>query len=50
MDFEDIARSIQQLWDNKPGSVILLILGFVIFVFLVVDTWRHKRRHKRDHH
>jgi len=47
MNFEDIARSVQQLWDNKPGAVVLLILGFVMFIFLVVDTWRHKRRRNR---
>lgn len=48
MDSSDIARSFQQLWENKPGAVVLLVLGFVVFVFLVVDAWRHKRRrHKR---
>ena len=39
--------NLQQLWDNKPGAVILLILGFIVFLFLVVDAWRHKRRNKR---
>ena len=44
----DLASSIQQLWETKPGAVILLVLGFVVFVFLVVDAWRHKRHRKRD--
>jgi len=47
MDFSEIARALQQLWEHKPGAVVLLILGFVVFIFLVVDTWRHKRRDKR---
>ena len=47
MDFSEIAKSLQQLWESKPGAVVLLLLGFVVFIFLVVDTWRHKRRDKR---
>ena len=51
MQSYDLANSIQQLWENKPGAVVLLVLGFVVFVFLVVDAWRHKRHHrKRDRH
>jgi hypothetical protein len=49
MDFDEIAKSFQQLWENRPGAVILLLLGFIGVVFLVVDTWRHKRRRKRPH-
>jgi len=47
MDLSEIARNVQSLWDNKPGIVILLGLGFVVFLFLVVDAWQHKRRKKR---
>jgi hypothetical protein len=46
MFFNEVFRNLQQLWDNKPGAVVLLVVGFVVFVFLVVDTWRHKNRHK----
>ena len=35
-------------WDgSKPGALVLLLLGFVVFIFLVVDAWRHKRRNKK---
>jgi hypothetical protein len=47
MDLNELFRSFQQIWENKPGVLVLLILGFVVFVFLVVDAWRHKRRSKR---
>ena len=47
MDLSEVARSLQQLWEAKPGVIVLLILGFAGFVYLVVDTWRHKRRRKR---
>jgi hypothetical protein len=44
---DEFTRSLQSLWQNKPGVVILLAVGFVVFVYLVVDAWRHKRRRKR---
>jgi hypothetical protein len=47
MDLHEASRNFQVLWESKPGAVLLLLLGFFVFVFLVVDAWRHKRRHKR---
>jgi hypothetical protein len=47
MDLSEISRSLQQLWESKPKAVLLLALGFLGFLFLVVDTWRHKRGRKR---
>ena len=47
MDLSEVSRNLQLLWENKPGAVILLALGFMVFVFVVVDTWRHKRHRKR---
>jgi hypothetical protein len=49
MDFYEISKSFQQVWENRPGLLVLLILGFVVFVFLVIDTWRHKKRHDKPH-
>ena len=37
---------IKQIWENRPGIVLLLLLLFVVFVFLVVDVWRHKKRRR----
>ena len=48
MDWTEIARNLQQLWENKPRAVVLLIVGFGIFIYLVIDAWRHKRRRKRS--
>jgi hypothetical protein len=47
MDADTISRSLNQLWENRPAAMMLLGLGFLIFVFLVVDTRRHKNRRKR---
>jgi hypothetical protein len=53
MDLTEVSRSFQQLWENKPTALMLLAFGFLVFLFLVVDAWRHKRRRKRprvNHH
>lgn len=48
MDFDEIIRGFCELWDTKPGAVILLILAFILFILLAIDTWLHKhKRHKR---
>ena len=47
MDFHEISRGFEQMWENRPGAVVLLALGFMVFVFIVVDAWRQKRRRKR---
>ena len=46
----EITSDFQQLWHNKPGALTLLAVGFVVFLFVVIDTWRHKRRRRRRHH
>jgi H+/Cl- antiporter ClcA len=46
MDLSELARNFHELWQHKPGAVVLTLLGLVVFLFLVVDAWRHKRRHK----
>jgi hypothetical protein len=50
MDFSEISKGFQQIWENRPGIVVLLIFGFVVFIFLVIDAWRHKRRRSHRHH
>ncbi len=47
MDFAAAARALQELWETKPGTVVLLCLGFVLSLVLVIDTWRYRRRRKR---
>jgi hypothetical protein len=50
MDLYEVGSNLRQLWDSHPGAIVLLSLGFVVFVFLVVDARRHKRRHRRRRH
>jgi hypothetical protein len=47
MDWSGLAKSLHLLWERKPGAVALTALGLVVFLFLVIDAWYHKRRRKR---
>ena len=47
MDLSEVSRSLQQLWEAKPTTIVLLVVGFIVFLFLVIDTWFHRRRRKR---
>jgi hypothetical protein len=47
MDFAEFTRGFRELCESKPGTIVLLCLGFILFLYLVVDTWRHRRRRKR---
>lgn len=46
MDWDQIVKDLHSLWETQPISIILLLLGFLIFLYVVVDAWRHKRRRK----
>jgi len=46
MDFEQISKDFHSIWQTQPLAIILLAAGFLIFVFVVVDVWVHKRRRK----
>jgi hypothetical protein len=47
MENDGFGASLRQIWENQPGIILLLAVGFVVFVVLVVDAWRHKRRKPR---
>jgi hypothetical protein len=47
MHFDEILKTLRMLWGEKPLVVVLLGLGFTVFIFLVIDAWRHKRRSRR---
>ena len=46
MQLSEVANSIKQIWEAKPGMILLLLLVFAVFVFLVIDAWLHKRRRR----
>ncbi len=47
MDWDQVAKDFHSVWDKQPAAIILLALGFVIFVYVVIDAWRHKRSRRR---
>ena len=47
MDLDQVAKDFRLLWDKQPLAIVLLGIGFLIFVYVVVDAWRHKRRRKK---
>ena len=47
MDFDQLSKDFHTIWQSQPLAIILLGSGFLIFIFVVVDAWLHKRRRKR---
>jgi hypothetical protein len=46
MDLDQITKDFHSLWESQPVAIVLLALGFLVFVYVVIDAWRHKRRRK----
>jgi hypothetical protein len=44
-----LISSFKDVWDNKPYLVVAVAIGFLIFLFVVIDAWRHRRHHPRRH-
>jgi hypothetical protein len=45
MNWTQLTSGVKAIWENKPVIIWLLLLGFAVFVYLVVDARRHKKRH-----
>ncbi|EEF58534.1 hypothetical protein Cflav_PD1724 [Pedosphaera parvula Ellin514] len=45
MDFKLLYKSLQEAWHNSPVVMVLVILGILVFLFLIIDA--HKRRKSR---
>ncbi len=43
-DFRDL---VSQLWQYRPVLIVLLAGGFIIFVLVVIDAYRHRKKQKR---
>ena len=42
----DLSDFISDVWRTKPIVIIVAIVGFIIFVLLVIDTYRHRKKQK----
>ena len=44
--YSDLSDFISEIWRTKPIIIILAVAGFIIFVPLVIDTYRHRKKQK----
>jgi len=49
MNWSQLTSGVKQIWENRPTVVVLFALGFVVFVIIVLDTRRQRRKHKNKH-
>ena len=49
MNWSQLTNGVKQIWENRPGVIVLFGVGFLVFLFIVVDTWRHRQKHKNKH-
>ena len=43
----DVSSFLENIWRYKPVMIVLLVAGFIIFTFLVVDAYRYKKKQKK---
>jgi len=41
---------VKDVWHYKPIIVVLAIVGLIIFIPLVIDTYFYRKRRKKRHH
>ncbi len=50
----DFTSFVTSLWHDRPSMIILFVGGVIVFLLVVIDTHRHrkklKRRHRSKHH
>lgn len=49
MNWSELTSGVKQVWQSKPGIIVLIALGFVVFVLIVLDARRHRQKHKGKH-
>ncbi|MGN6641739.1 MAG: hypothetical protein ACTHKU_01925 [Verrucomicrobiota bacterium] len=48
MNWWALRENFQQVWENSPKLMVFLVLGFIIFIGVVADTWIERRRRKKN--
>jgi hypothetical protein len=49
MNWSELTNGVRQVWQSKPGIIVLIGLGFVVFVIIVLDAHRQRKKHKSKH-
>jgi hypothetical protein len=47
--FSDLRDMLSVVWQYQPLLVVGLAGGFVVFVLVVIDTYRHRKKQKARH-
>ena len=51
--FSDFRDLVAEVWQHRPILVAVVAGGVIIFILVVIDTYRHRKkqkgRHKRLH-
>ena len=42
----DISDFVSNIWHYKPIVIVLAVAGFIVFIVLVIDTYRHRKKQK----
>jgi len=45
----DFRAFVSLLWQYRPILVVLICGGFIVFILLVIDAHRHRKKQKRRH-
>ncbi len=45
----DFTNFVTSMWHDKPSMIILFIGGVIVFLLVVIDTHRHRKKLKRRH-
>jgi len=45
----DFSSFVSQLWQYKPVMIVLFVGVVILFVILVVDAHRYRKRRKKRH-
>ena len=45
---DDFYEFVSNVWERKPAILILFAGGFAVFVLLVIGTYRHRRKTKKN--
>ncbi len=46
--FDDLSNFVSEIWTHQPIMIVLLIGGPIIFVLVVIDTYRHRKTVKKS--
>lgn len=47
---DSFSSFVTYIWQHQPIMIVLLVTGIILFILLVVDTHRHRKKIKKTRH